>query len=67
MEIKIDTKKDSKDDIKKVIEFLQKFLQESSEFNTEISEGAFNMFSDEANEKKEEKKIKDDKIRIVEY
>lgn len=48
IEIRIDTKKDSHEDIKKVIGFLQNFI-EKTRGNQPLSEGAFNMFSENPN------------------
>ncbi len=77
MEIKIDTKKDSKEDLQKIIEFLQKFIHEGSaspEYDSTVSEGAFNMFGDNSETPSEPDKLdepetedKNDKIEIVEY
>jgi len=67
MEIKIDTKKDSKEEILKTIEFLKTIADSggSTDYNTDVSEGTFNMFNNDDSEKKEEKS--DDKVKIIEY
>ena len=74
MEIKIDTKKDSKDDIKQVIAFLQKIVDEGtasiSNYDTNVSEGAFNMFDDDSTSNSTDDDEKEDsieKIEIIEY
>ncbi len=67
MEIKIDTKKDSKEEILKAIEFLKTIADSSSsDFNADVSDGAFNMFNNNENKEKKGEKS-NDKVKIIEY